>query len=309
MKKIISLFAYIILGDKMYAAILNKKLVLAIKEAEQVNKGFKKLNQDYYTCPSCRKRMILILSEEKLPFFKHFYQVKGTGEKEEHYQSKQLLCTALKANGVNAEVEVPLLDQQLRADVLVENKLAFEVQCAPLSETEFKHRHSLYEKLSIKDIWIVGQRHYLKNKLNRSKEIFLRYSPKWQWYYLEINPFSCVITLKYNILKAAVSSEISYEIKHFSLDEKGIAKLFTFVPANKQNIKSASIKDQKIYLQKQLTQKSKLGLEIASLLYQLHFSVADIPEKLFLELREPKEKSPIITYLQKKLDDSKNHLA
>ena len=148
-EKIISLFAYIILGDKMYAAILNKKLVLAIKEAEQVNKGFKKLNQDYYTCPSCRKRMILILSEEKLPFFKHFYQVRGTGEKEEHYQSKQLLCTALKANGVNAEVEVPLLDQQLRADVLVENKLAFEVQCAPLSETEFKHRHSLYEKLSI----------------------------------------------------------------------------------------------------------------------------------------------------------------
>ena len=83
-EKIISLFAYIILGDKMYAAILNKKLVLAINEAEQVNNGFKKLNQDYYTCPSCRKRMILIISEEKLPFFKHFYQVKGTGEKEEH---------------------------------------------------------------------------------------------------------------------------------------------------------------------------------------------------------------------------------
>ncbi len=56
----------------MYAAILNKKLVLAINEAEQVNNGFKKLNQDYYTCPSCRKRMILIISEEKLPFFKHF---------------------------------------------------------------------------------------------------------------------------------------------------------------------------------------------------------------------------------------------
>lgn len=309
MGKIISLFAYIILGDKMYAAILNRKLVLAIKEAEQVNKEFKKLNQDYYTCPSCRKRMILIISEEKLPFFKHFYQVKGTGEKEEHYQSKQLLCTALKANGINAEVEVPLFDQQLRADVLVENKLAFEVQCAPLSEKEFNHRHSLYEKLSIKDIWIVGQRHYLKNKINRSKEIFLRYSPRWQWYYLEINPFSCVITLKYNILRAALSSEISYEIKHFSLDEKGIANLFTFTPAAKQNIKSSSIQDQKIYLQKQITQKSKLGLKIAALLYQLHFSVADIPDKLFLELRGPKEKSPIVVYLQKKLDDSKNHLA
>ena len=293
----------------MYAAILNKRLVLAIKEAEQVNKGLKKLNQDCYTCPSCKKRMILILSEEKLPFFKHFYQVKGTGEKEEHYQSKQLLCTALKANGVNAEVEVPLLDQQLRADVLVENKLAFEVQCAPLSETEFNHRHSLYEKLAIKDIWIVGKRHYLKNKINRSKEIFLRYSSQWQWYYLEINPFKCVITLKYNILKAALSSEIVYEIKYFSLDEKGIADLFTFRPVERRNIKRSSIQDQKIYLQKQITQKSKLGLEIASLLYQLHLSVADIPDELFIELREPKKKSPILTYLQKKQDDPKNHLA
>ena len=114
---------------------------------------------------------------------------------------------------------------------------------------------------------------------------------------------------KYNILKAALSSEISYDIKHFSLDEKGIANLFTFAPTNRRNIKYSSIQDQKIYLQKQITHKSKLGLESASLLYQLHFSVADIPEKLFLELREPKEKSPIITYLQKKLDDSKNHLA
>lgn len=110
-------------------------------------------------------------------------------------------------------------------------------------------------------------------------------------------------------MRAALSSEISYEIKHFSLDEKGIANLFTFTPATKQNIKSSSIQDQKIYLQKQITQKSKLGLKIAALLYQLHFSVADIPDKLFLELRGPKEKSPIVVYLQKKLDDSKNHLA
>ena len=140
MGKIISLFAYIILGDKMYAAILNRKLVLAIKEAEQVNKGFKKLNQDYYTCPSCRKRMILIISEEKLPFFKHFYQVKGTGEKEEHYQSKQLLCTALKANGINAEVEVPLFDHQINRaaiGIFVCNLFAMEMSVVGLLAIAF----------------------------------------------------------------------------------------------------------------------------------------------------------------------------
>lgn len=31
------------MGDKMYAAILNQKLVLAINEAEQVSKGLKKV--------------------------------------------------------------------------------------------------------------------------------------------------------------------------------------------------------------------------------------------------------------------------
>ncbi|WP_278749456.1 competence protein CoiA [Lactobacillus taiwanensis] len=286
----------------MYAAILNQKLVLAVNEAKQVNRGIKKLNQDYYLCPSCRHRMILILSEDKTPFFKHFYQVKGTGEKEEHSQAKILLCTALKANGIQAEVEVSLLDQQLRADVLVENKLSFEVQCAPLSEEEFNHRHQLYKQINIKDIWIVGKRHYLKKKINQSQEIFLRYSPKWQWYYLEIDPFKCLIRLKYNILKAAISSEIQYDVKTFPLDEEGVAELFLFTPV-KKIFKVSDIKDQKKYLQKQLVQKSKIGLKIGSLLYQLHYSIDDIPKELFLQLRKPKDASPILTFLQKKLND------
>lgn len=136
-------FAYIIMGDKMYAAILNQKLVLAINEAEQVSKGLKKLNQESYLCPSCKHEWFWSYQKKKSHFLKHFYQVRGTGEKEEHLQAKQLLCTALKANGIRADVEVPLLDQQLRADILVENNLSFEVQCAPLSEAEFAHLSSL----------------------------------------------------------------------------------------------------------------------------------------------------------------------
>ena len=80
--------------------------------------------------------------------------------------------------------------------------------------------------------------------------------------------------------------------------------MFTFIPSTRRN-KLSYIQDQKVYLQKQITQKSKLGLEIASLLYRLHYSVADIPDELFLKLREPKEKSPILIFLQKKLADSK----
>ena len=53
----------------------------------------------------------------------------------------------MTAAGFPAEVEIPLAEGQLRADVLATAKLAFEVQCAPLSQQEFNHRHQLYQKL------------------------------------------------------------------------------------------------------------------------------------------------------------------
>ena len=55
----------------MYAAMLDKKLVLAVSEAYLVNSRQKKLNQEIYRCPHCNKKVILIVSEKKSAFFKH----------------------------------------------------------------------------------------------------------------------------------------------------------------------------------------------------------------------------------------------
>lgn len=173
----------------MYAAMLNKKLVLAVDEACLVNARQKKLNRDNYHCPHCNKKVILVMSEQKAAFFKHLVKYSNLmGEKEEHHQSKMLLKSALTAAGFPAEVEIPLAEGQLRADVLATAKLAFEVQCAPLSQQEFNHRHQLYQKIGVKDIWIVGQRHYLKRRLKRTQLIFFRQNKAWGNYYLEINP-------------------------------------------------------------------------------------------------------------------------
>lgn len=53
----------------MYAAMLNKKLVLAVDEACLVNARQKKLNRDNYHCPHCNKKVILVMSEQKAAFF------------------------------------------------------------------------------------------------------------------------------------------------------------------------------------------------------------------------------------------------
>ena len=63
--------------------------------------------------------------------------------------------------GYQAKMEVNLAYRQLRADILMQNSISFEIQCSPISDIEFDHRHNLYEKIGIKDVWVVGRRHFL----------------------------------------------------------------------------------------------------------------------------------------------------
>lgn len=283
----------------MYAALLNNDLVLAVSEASLIQEGIKQLNRENYRCPSCQKKVILVLSEIKTPFFKHVHIIKGEGEKQEHLLAKELLCSSLIAGGYYAKTEIPLANQQLRADILVDNNLAFEVQCAPLSEAEFHHRHSLYQAIGIKDIWIVGQRHYLKKSLKKSQKIFLRKSKYWNWYYLEINPFKERIILKYQLHLAPVSNKIFYSQKTFPLNELGIKKLFSFKPSLTFS-KKISIKEEQNYLANQIKQKTKLGIQIAEKLYLNHLTIDKIPKEIFQQWREPFDDNRIITYLMQK---------
>lgn len=282
----------------MYAAMLNKKLVLAVSEAYLVNSRQKKLNQENYRCPHCNKKVILIISEKKSAFFKHLTTYLSLmGEKEEHHESKMLLKAALTAAGFNAEVEIPLADGQLRADVLATEKLAFEIQCAPLSDAEFKHRHSLYRKIGVTDIWIVGQRHYLKQNLKHTQLIFFRKNKKWGNYYLEVNPTNNCFCLKYNVCQEAITRRLHYQNKYFTLDEIGIKQFWQFRPQLRAYTCNPS--EQKKYLQRQIKQKSKLGLKVSEMLYQQKISISDLPDSLFTKYRNPGDENIIVEYLQK----------
>ncbi|MBD5430329.1 competence protein CoiA family protein [Lactobacillus sp.] len=287
----------------MYAALLKKRLVLAISEANLIYEGTKILNCEKYYCPNCKKRVMLVISQEKMPFFKHIRLIKGEGEKDEHQQAKQLLCASLVANGIKAEMEVPLANQQLRADIMAFPNLAFEVQCAPLSKEEFQHRHSIYKKIKVKDVWIVGQRHYLKKKLRKSQRIFLRYSKIWDWYYLEIDPFKEEIYLKYQIRLEPLRDNVMYRKKTFSLSENGLKELFSF-RGNGTVITYVDGQKQRNYLIRQLRQKTNLGRKIATLMYESHVTIDDFPSQVFDQVRLPNEKLTVIKFLQNKRDTS-----
>ena len=280
----------------MYAAILNGELVLAKNEAYLVALKKKKINYEKYTCPHCKKRVILVISQKKSAFFKHFRSIDNLlGEKEEHRNSKFLLKTALTAAGFDAQVEIPLADGQLRADVLASSKLAFEVQCAPLSEKEFKHRHNLYKQINIQDIWVVGRRHYLNHKIKKAQLIFMRRNQLWQSYYLEIDPMNHLLRLKYNIVQEPVTRVVYYQTQEFLLDEIGIKEFWYYQPDLKTY--QLNFTSQKEYLNRQIKQKSKFGLQIAEKLYQKRISLNELPESLFIKWRRPGERNAIEQYL------------
>lgn len=286
----------------MYAALVNEKLVTAYEEYSLLP-NYQQLNTKIYRCPRCKKRVILIVSQSKAPFFKHYNVSQGKGEKEEHALSKQMLCTALVGAGYQAKMEVNLAYRQLRADILMQNSISFEIQCSPISDIEFDHRHNLYEKIGIKDVWVVGLRHFLHQQLRESQKKFLRFNQQWGWYYLEINPYEADISLKYNILLSPISRKLKYQIKKFSLDDLGIRKFFNFVPYLKR-YSLPDVQFQRQYLHKKIQQKTGYGLQVAQLLYENRKSVEDIPVEILTQYYLPKQNCPLVQYLQKISEDT-----
>lgn len=277
----------------MYAALLNDTLVLAVEEAK-LTKSNNKVKKHYF-CPHCEREVQLVYKDEQ-SYFKHIpSKVNLSGENEEHAQSKRILTQALRAVHFNAQTEVNLANGQLRADILAASNLAFEIQCAPLNKSEFRHRHFLYRQIGVKDIWIVGKRHFLRQNIKKSQLIFFRRNNFWREYYLEIDPFKKIIRLKYNVLLEPLTNKVHFQEEKFAISAKGLKKLWHFQPSlHKYHVNP---KQQRRYLQMQLVHKSLKGMQIANLLYKKRQTIDDLPPWVFNSFRRINSPDNVSKYL------------
>ena len=277
----------------MYAALLNDTLVLAVEEAK-LTKSNNKVKKHYF-CPHCEREVQLVYKDEQ-SYFKHIpSKVNLSGENEEHAQSKRILTQALRAVHFNAQTEVNLANGQLRADILAASNLAFEIQCAPLNKSEFRHRHFLYRQIDVKDIWIVGKRHFLRQNIKKSQLIFFRRNNFWREYYLEIDPFKKIMRLKYNVLLEPLTNKVHFQEEKFDISAKGLKKLWHFQPSlHKYHVNP---KQQRRYLQMQLVHKSLKGMQIANLLYKKRQTIDDLPPWVFNSFRRINSPDNVSKYL------------
>jgi competence protein CoiA len=265
----------------MYAALLNGQLILARTAAGK---------EGQFRCPRCQKQVILVTCQQKSPFFKHLCLNTGQGEEQEHYMSKCLLKSALTAAGLPAKLEVPLADGRIRADVLASPRLAFEVQCAPLSQEEFAYRNGCYREIGVTDIWVVGHRHFLRRQLNKSQLIYLRENKAWGCYYLEVRPDNHQLSLKYNIWQRPWQNRLFYQQRLFSLDEYGLEKLWHFKPSLVRP--QLNPQRQQTFLAEQIRRKTKLGRTAAQLLYENKIQLEEVDVQAFSYWRKPGSQPP-----------------
>ena len=116
-----------------------------------------------YICPQCRQDTVLRRGQLVAAHFAHKPPVAcswGRGETQAHLAAKRLLCDAMRARGLPAEVEreVASLHGDRRADVLVWGNdgtcVAFEIQHQPLDYSAIDRRTRAYMTVGVRVIWI-----------------------------------------------------------------------------------------------------------------------------------------------------------
>ena len=133
-------------------------------------------------CPACSGAVRFKKGKVMQPHFAHvslgecrFYR---ENESAEHLNLKaDLFRWAVQKEEVEVEAFLPALQQI--ADLLVDTRLALEVQCSPLSIERLQERTLSYRQHGYQVLWLLGRKLWLKDSLTRLQKDFLYFSKIW----------------------------------------------------------------------------------------------------------------------------------
>ena len=73
-------------------------------------------------------------------------------------------------------MEYPIPELKQIADILINKRLALEVQCSPISCELLRERSNGYRSLGIQVLWLLGEKLWLKERLTKLQRDFLYFS-------------------------------------------------------------------------------------------------------------------------------------
>ena len=172
----------------------NGKLLNLLMDEPQKN--------DHFYCPGCQGQVRLKQGTILRPHFAHIIlkdcHYAYENESAQHLELKSALYRWLK-HEVAVEIEAVLPELGQIADLLVEEKLALEVQCSSLSIQRLLERTKAYQDQGIEVLWLLGKDLWIKDKLTALQKQFLRFSQNMGFHLWELDLDKQVLRLRYLI--------------------------------------------------------------------------------------------------------------
>ncbi|MBM7643031.1 competence protein CoiA [Streptococcus loxodontisalivarius] len=212
-----------------------------------------------YFCPACGGRVIYKAGKVMQAHFAHqslkdchfFHE----NESAEHLQLKALLYQSL-SRIEHVEIEKYLADMEQIADLMVNDKLALEVQCSSLSLERLKERSHAYHEKGYQVLWLLGKKLWLKSSLSSLQRNFLYFSQNMGFHLWELDAARSLLRLKYLIYEDR-RGKVSYLVKEFPFSEDIMSALRQpFMAQSLQSYTKESDQNLSSYIQRQLFSKN-----------------------------------------------------
>ncbi|MDR0299057.1 MAG: competence protein CoiA [Streptococcaceae bacterium] len=224
-----------------------------------------------FFCPACKSEVRLRCGPIKIPHFAHLSlevcEVWSENESEQHLSLKKAIYDWVKPyEKVEVEKYLPELNQT--PDLLINNKIAIEIQCSRLSIKRLKERTDTYRKYGYYVVWMLGKDLWLSDRISPLQKQFLYFSQNLGFYYWELDLTKKCLRVKY-MIHENLKGKLTCLEKDFSFSRENFLKVlgFPFQCCKLERLQVKVDRDLKAYIQRELFHRNPKWMKLQEDLY------------------------------------------
>jgi len=181
-----------------------------------------------FICPACKGKLRLKCGKIKRPHFAHVSlqncAVWSENESAQHLGLKAALYQWFQASGCKVEIEKYLSDLQQTPDLLVDDRIAIEVQCSHLSIARLRERTENYRAHGFQVIWLMGRDLWLTHQLTSLQRDLIYFSENCGFYFWELDLAQKELRLK-SLLHQTLRGKLIYLERAFDFGEGNLLNI------------------------------------------------------------------------------------
>ena len=233
-----------------------------------------------FFCPACRAEVRLKNGTIKIPHFAHVQLENcdswSENESAQHLQLKERLYRWFSGTE-KVEIEYYLPSIRQTPDLLVNDKIAIEIQCSSLSIQRLRERTQAYHTQGFTVIWLLGENLWLKASLTDLQKNMMYFSENRGFYIWEADLEKEVMRLK-SLIHQDLRGKAIYLAEEFSFDTGSLLDILR-QPFRAQKMVNLTVKTDrnlKNYVQNQLYYCVPKWLKLQQKYYQIAENLLEI---------------------------------